>query len=146
MPNIVFYRQARVDGGVRTGIEVDGAGIESYEDGSAEHDPALIWYVDLRIQGDDLPEDPEDARQWLLDRKALVARVYRRLAQRLEVGMDPDIWPLQVKADDAPPGVQILAVCSCMSRISVRQMSKTVLEVAEHWKQYLQQLPQVQHQ
>jgi hypothetical protein len=146
MSTIVFFRQARIDGGIRTGIDANGAGLEYYDGGSDDHDPALIWYVDLRAQGDDLPDSPEEARQWLLDNASLVTATYRLLTERLEVGMDPDVWPLQAENAQAPAGVSLVAVCSCMQRVSARQMSKTVLEIAEHWKDYLDRLPQVQPQ
>ncbi len=104
MSSIVFFRQARMDGGIRTGIDVDGAGWEYYEGGSEEYDPALIWYVDLRAQGDHLPGSLEDARQWLLDQESLVNATYQQLVERLEVGMDPDVWPLKVENVQTFPG------------------------------------------
>jgi len=146
MSNIVFFRQARMDGGIRTGIDVDGTGWEYYEGGSDEHDPALVWYLDLRAQGDDLPDNLDDARQWLLDQESLVTATYRKLAERLEVGMDPDVWPLTVENVQTTSRVSLAAVCSCMRRVSARQMSRTVQEIAEHWKEYLTRLPQMQHQ
>jgi len=146
MSTIVFFRQARVDCGIHTGIDVNGTGWEYYEPGSDERDPALVWYVDLRAQGVDLPDSPEDARQWLLENEPLVIATYRQLAERLEVGIDPDMWPLQVENAQTPAGVSITAVCYCMSRISARQMRQTVQEIGEHWREYLDRLPQVQHQ
>lgn len=146
MSSIVFFRQARMDGGIRTGIDVDGAGWEYYEGGSEEYDPALIWYVDLRAQGDHLPGSLEDARQWLLDQESLVNATYQQLVERLEVGMDPDVWPLKVENVQTFPGSFLAAVCSCMRRISARQMSTTVQEIADGWKEYLRRLPQMQHQ
>ena len=146
MSTIVFFRQARIDHGIHTGIDVNGTSWEFYDTGSDEHDPALVWYVDLRAQGDDLPDRPEDARQWLLENESLVTATYQQLAERLEVGMDPDVWPLQVENVQAPAGVSLAGVCCCMRRVSARQMSKTVQEIGGHWKEYLDRLPQVQHQ
>ena len=54
MPNLTFYRQKRVDGGVRTGVELDGETVASlFEEGDPERDPALLWFVDLRCEGPD---------------------------------------------------------------------------------------------
>ena len=61
MSNIVLFRQARVNGGVHMGLEVDGAGWDYYDSGSDDHDPALLWYVDLRAEGQNLPDSPEGA-------------------------------------------------------------------------------------
>ena len=146
MANLVFFRQARVDGGVRTGIDVDGSGMEHYEIGSDEHDPALLWYVDLRVHGDQVPEDAEDARQWLLSNEEAVTATYRQLAQKLEVGMDPDVWPLEVRHTGGPAGASLVAVCSCMRRVSAREISPAVREMTEHWQDHLRRLPQAQHQ
>lgn len=146
MSTIVFFRQARIDGGIHTGIDVNGTGWEYYDTGSDEHDPALVWYVDLRAQGDDLPDSPEDVCQWLLENESLVTATYQRLAERLEVGMDPDVWPLQVENSQSPVGVSLVAVCCCMRRVSARQMSKTVQEIVGQWKEYLDRLPQAQPQ
>ena len=76
----------------------------------------------------------------------MVAATYQQLAERLEVGIDPDVWPLQVENRQSPAGVSLAAVCSCMRRVPARQMSKTVQEIGEHWKEYMDRLPQVQHQ
>ena len=68
MPNLTFYRQARIDGGIRTGIELDeDAVFEHFEEGGPELDPTLLWYVDLRCQGPGLPDEPRKAREWLID-------------------------------------------------------------------------------
>ena len=55
MSTIVFFRQARIDGGIHTGVDVNGTGWEFYDAGSDEHDPALVWYVDLRRKGTTCP-------------------------------------------------------------------------------------------
>jgi hypothetical protein len=110
MSTIVFFRQARVDRGIHTGIDVNGTGWEYYDAGSDQHDP----------------DSPEDARQWLLENELLVTATYRQLAERLEVGMDPDVWPLQVENPQPPAGVSLAAVCCCTRRVSARQMNKTV--------------------
>jgi hypothetical protein len=146
MSNIVFFRQSRVDGGVRTGIDVDGSSLEFYESGSDDHDPALLWYVDLRLSGNGLPQSPEDARQWLFDHAAIVDRAFQQLAERLEVGMDADIWPLTLKVEQPAPGVILSAVCSSMRTTSARQIGGAVRDIIGNWRNYLGALPEVQHQ
>ena len=145
MPKLNFFRQARVDGGIRTGIDIDGTtGIDRLERGTGEDDPALTWFVDLRCDGESVPTKLEEARQWLLDHKALVREAYVAFGKKLEVGMDPDVVPLQCEFPNAPPGVRMTTVCSSTGTIPARQMSETVKDIAEHWEQYLNQLPQVQ--
>jgi hypothetical protein len=68
MAQLLFYRQKRVDGGVRTGLDLDREEIaEHFEEGELERDPALLWYVDLRCDGPGVPADGEAALQWLID-------------------------------------------------------------------------------
>jgi hypothetical protein len=131
---------------MRTGLDVGGISIEHYEDGSGEDDPALVWYVDLRLDDDHGPQNPDDARRWLIDHASLVTDTYRLLADKLEVGVDPDVWPLKIENPTAIAGVRMAAVCSCTRRVPALTMRATVQGVAEHWREYLQSLFQVQHQ
>jgi len=62
MPTITFYRQARRDGGIRTGIEIDqNTVLMRFDRGRKESDPALLWCVDVRCSGARLPREPETA-------------------------------------------------------------------------------------
>ena len=143
MSKLVFFRQGRVDGGIRTGIDIDGTTFDHFESGIGEHDPALAWFVDLRLEGNSVPAQPERARQWLLDHKSLVNEAYTAVSRRLQVGMDPDVWPLQCEAPNAPPGVHITTVCSSTATTTAREIGATILDIAQHWEDYLDQVPAV---
>src|SRR3954451_9524953 len=96
MPDLTFYRQKRVDGGVRTGIDIDGVTVcEDFEEGDEERDPALRWYVDLRCSGDSLPHDADLAREWLLEHEEMIRDGFSRYASQLAAGADRDDYPLQ---------------------------------------------------
>ena len=65
MPELTFFRQKRHDEGIRMGIELDGKStlLVDFQPGlpELEYDPmgsALLWYVDIRCRGKDLPRDP----------------------------------------------------------------------------------------
>lgn len=140
MPSLTFFRQARADGGIRTGVDVDGETVlEHFVETDREPDPALKWFVDLRCDGETLPDRSEDVRAWLLDHGALVTRAFQGLAKRLEVGVDPDSWPAQWELPDPPPGVRITTACSSIGVIPGREIHKTVGEIADHWREYLEQ-------
>ena len=143
MSKLVFFRQGRVDGGIRTGIDIDGTTIDHFESGMGENDPALAWFIDLRLEGDGVPTQPEQARQWLLDHKTLVKEAYVAFGKKLQVGMDPDVWPLQCEAPNAPPDVHMTTVCSSTGTIPARNIGTTVQDIAEHWETYLDQVPAV---
>ncbi len=144
MTELVFFRQARADGGARTGLFVDGAGSSLLEGGGEFDDPSLLWYVDVRLSGSDIPADVKKARDWLLRHSELLAKAYSALSDRLEIGLDADIWPLMVKVEGGPPGVDATAVCSCTRRISGISMGETVSEIAAHWQEHLQRVFQEQ--
>ena len=127
---ITFYIQARVDGGRRIGIEVDGETVLGrFDEGGGEFDPALLWYVDVRCAGR-LPSAPDEARAWLYSQCDLLEREMRGLGQRLQVGLDAEIWPLQHKVEGAPRGVEITIVCSSLRSVASRGFGNTLSQLA----------------
>ena len=89
MKTIDFYRQARVDGGERTGVEVNGETVlEQFEPGDKEEDAALLWFVDVRCAGDSLPGEAESVREWLLEKGSIIQTRLREIANELPAGID----------------------------------------------------------
>jgi hypothetical protein len=142
MSELIFYRQKRVDGGVRTGIDLDGVSIcEDFEAGEAERDPALRWYVDLRCSGDGLPSDADAAREWLLVHEAMIRDGFSRYADQLAAGSDPDDYPLQWSGfQPVPPSVQMSIACSAIRRVDARELNRVLLDIAEHWCERIERL------
>src|SRR4051794_4076762 len=116
MAGLTFFRQARIDGGVRTGVMIgEFTVLHRFEEGSADHDPALIWSVDLRCNGSGLPVDAEGARRWLLEHEGIIRRGFVRFADELQAGVDVDPYPLQWEGfEGTPEGVQMRIVCSAI--------------------------------
>lgn len=135
MAELTFYRQKRFDGGVRTGIDLDGAAIfEDFEPGAADRDPSLRWYVDLRCAGDGLPDDAESAREWLLDQEQTIRAGFRSFAAQLAAGADLDDYPLQWSGfSPLPPDVHMSIACSAIRRVDARELNQVLLDVADHW-------------
>jgi hypothetical protein len=143
MPTITFFRQARRDGGVRTGIDIDGRTVLSrFQQGRREDDPALLWYVDVRCDGASLPTHVEDARQWLIRHESQIVQVLDALAEKAPDGLDPSEWPLQ--RSKRLNGATITVACSAVRRIEAREMAAVLRDVAEHWHDRLASL-KVQH-
>ncbi|HZW34920.1 MAG TPA: hypothetical protein VFF52_29625 [Isosphaeraceae bacterium] len=140
MAKLIFYRQKRYDGGVRTGLELDGDPIgERFEGGEGERDPALIWYVDLRCEGPGIPDDPDLAEQWLFDHAPIIRDGFLRLAERLRAGTDKDIYSLKWSDfPDAPEGVSMTIACSAVRRVDGREISAVLKDIASHWEDILQ--------
>jgi len=142
MPDLTFYHQKRVDGGLRTGIDLDGDTIcEDFEPGEAERDPALRWYVDLRCSGEGLPAEADSARDWLLEHEAMIQDGFRRYADQLAAGADPDDYPLQWSGfQPLPPGVQMSIACAVIRRVDARELNRLLLDIAEHWSERIDRL------
>jgi hypothetical protein len=65
MAKITFYRQKRRDGGLHTGITINGWNAMEMDEGIDwdDADPVLLWYVDVQCEGKMLPDRPETARR-----------------------------------------------------------------------------------
>jgi hypothetical protein len=142
MAKLIFYRQKRYDGAIRTGVELDGETIaERFEGSGADRDPALLWYIDLRCDGDGIPDDPDAATQWLLDQSAIIHDGFARNAERLRAGADVDVYSLiWSEFENVPAGVQITIACSAVRRIDAREMAANLASVGEHWEAIVRSL------
>ena len=81
MSDLLFYQQARRDGGVRIGIEVDGDLIlHRFIEGKLPNDPGLLWFIDVSLSGPQVPADAEAARDWLLEQKQPVVQALSEFA------------------------------------------------------------------
>lgn len=115
MPAITLYRQARFDGGVRTGIDIDGNSVlMDYSEGDSDDNPALLWYIDLRCEGETLPADPEEARKWLRRAAPAFKSALIAAADELRVGFDPEFHPfrrgIQLPQADAHAEIVVSAI------------------------------------
>jgi len=141
MAKITFYRQARQDGGIRTGVDVDDAtALERFEAGSTYDDPALLWYVDVRCQGKSLPNQAEGARKWLISNGALIRQSLKALADEVSTGMDSDVWPLRRPVLHAPRGARIELACSATRRVDGREIAAVLRDIAVRWDRRLKNL------
>jgi hypothetical protein len=142
MASIIYFKQAREDGGVRTGVELDELTyFETFENEAAEPDPTLQWWMDIRCKIDAPIHAPEEARRWLLDHAEFIKSGSKQLAEKLSAGVDRDYWPLQWEIPNPPPGVRARIVCSVSRRITGREISKVLLQVADRWEQEIRTLP-----
>jgi hypothetical protein len=131
-----------MDGGVRTGIELDGDTVYGlFEEGEDECNPALLWYVDLRCQGSKLPETARGARKWLIDHAKMISNGFSKCAVDIRAGIDPDIYPLfWDKFSDIPESIQLTIAISAIRRVNAIEMSKVVAEIDSRWIEIVRSL------
>src|ERR1043166_6269077 len=106
MNKLLFYRQQRVDGGIRTGVEWNGETLLQRFDQGQDADPALRWYVDLLFRGKALPTDHEEAQSWLGEQADWVRDCLEELCGEIEVGFDADVLPLKRAYSDTRRGIK----------------------------------------
>ena len=142
MPKISFYRQKRRDGGLHTGVVVNGYTALEQEEGVAweDQDPILLWWVDLRCEGKKLPAGSEEARQWLLEQTPRIRSGFEKLGDELRVGLDYNTWPLLWPVPKAPRGVRMIIACSALYRSDALGMAGVMADIAAHWREWLEKL------
>ena len=141
MTMLSCFKQVRVDGGTRLGIDVDGETVLGrFDPGPAESDPILAWYVDIRCEGEHLPDDAESAQRWFLDNSELIRAALSALADEIRAGVDVDCWPLQWEATPIPPDVRVTIVCSAIRRVQAQQMAEQLRIIAGEWGNRIEDL------
>ena len=142
MAKLTFYRQKRLDGAIRTGVELDGDPIaDRYEGGEGERNPILLWFVDLRCDGPGIPDDPDDAFQWLFDQAPVIRDGFARYAEVLGVGADMDLYALTWSDfSGVPEGVSMTIACSGTRRVDARELARIVAEIGDRWEEILRTL------
>jgi hypothetical protein len=143
MPTITFFRQARRDGGIRTGIDIDDQTVLSRFDGPEDDDPTLLWYVDVRCSGPRLPRDAEAARQWLERNAKPIVAALEALADRVPTGLDPSESPLKLSRR-LSNGVSVTVACSAVRRAEARSLPTILRDVAINWRERLRSLGMTQ--
>jgi hypothetical protein len=147
MHELTFFRQARYDGGVRMGIELDGevALLIDFHEGPPEEQDnplgsALLWYVDIRCRGEALPTEPESVRQWFLTHSSVFRAGLTEFAEQIMAGTDDD-FPLRwTSFPGHPADVEIELVCSSIRRIRGREFADVILDLADRFEDYLRTL------
>jgi hypothetical protein len=140
---ICFYRQKRRDGGLHTGVLIEGGTALELDEGIdwKDQDPVLVWWVDVRCEGKKLPLRPEPARQWLLDHTEVIQKAFETLAQVLEVGLDQNTWPLLWPVPIAPRGTKMVIGCCALYRSDGLLFKEILTDLAAHWREWIKKLP-----
>jgi hypothetical protein len=142
MTQLTFYQQQRVDGGLRTGIDLDGQTLaESYLSGEEETDPALKWYIDLRYRGANLPTDVDAVRNWFRSREAECVLTLQQVSEELTAGLDRDVLPYRKEfISSSTPDVKLEVATSAQNRIAALQVAEHFRNLAVNWRSNLESL------
>lgn len=145
MATIAFYKQVRDDGGIHTGVEVNGVTcFDRFELEGEEYDPVLTWYIEVRCEGETVPPTATGAILWLLDHATIIQNGLTQLAERLSVGLDHSTYPLDWEIPGAPTGVRMHLRCAATRRVTALAMAKFVNEVGAQWQELVRRLPESQ--
>jgi hypothetical protein len=140
MKTINFYRQERVDGAKRTGIEIDGETVLGrFERTNEPEDSALLWFVDIRCSGGKLPNKAEAARQWLLKKAPMIQKELGNVANELKAGIDFSA-PISREIPNVGKGITAKICCSAIRRFEALEIAKVLNEINSHWKEFLKKL------
>jgi hypothetical protein len=132
MDKLNFYHQKRGDGGLRSGIDLNEQRVlENFEPGNLPQDSALLWFIDIRCSAEKLPSEPESIRHWFLDRNDVIQPALRQLANDLCAGIDRD-WPFR-RVIPTQDGVQMVIFCSAIQRLTGREISQILTDLAKSW-------------
>jgi hypothetical protein len=140
MKSLTFYHQKRLDGGIRTGVELDGERIlECFEPGSPLEDPKLLWWIDVRCSQKTWPSEPEEVRAWLLENAQRIEGGLSVFAAELGAGIDIN-WPAK-HVVSSRTGLKIEIFCSAMRRVGGREIQAELSNLAKNWQTIIAQLP-----
>lgn len=145
MSKIVFYRQLRMDGGYRTGLEVDDeTGYGLFEEGETDDNPRLRWFVDLRCVGSRLPKSARLARAWLLKNSPMIVDGFARCSEEVRAGIDPDSYAISwTDFRDVPEGVQMTIVLTAARRADATGIADVLADIGSNWERFVRMLKPV---
>ncbi|MGZ3316278.1 MAG: hypothetical protein ACXU95_03155 [Isosphaeraceae bacterium] len=145
MSKVVFYRQLRMDGGYRTGLEVDEETVYGlFEEGQTDDDPRLRWFVDLRCVGSKLAKSARLARAWLLKNSPTILDGFARCSQEVRAGIDPDLYAISwADFKDVPEDIQMTIVFTAARRADAIGMAEVLAYIGSNWERLVRMLKPV---
>ena len=141
MPTLTYYKNVRNDGGVRTGVGLNGETVlEDFVEGRQEPDPILVWYVDLLFESSKVPKEAEAIRAWLATMGNYVKQGLDEIATKMEVGIDQQWNPFSYPLLRTPTGVKITMSGAAMNRVRIEDFAQHLREIKQEWDKSLRRL------
>lgn len=144
MSRILFYKNVRRDGAVRTGIASgEEALYHRFTKGKGDPDPALAWYVDVEITGKRVPKEGRKVKKLLLEMKPIITRALDELTERVEVGWEDQQQPFAHRIHDAVSGMDVSIKGSALRRLRSTDIAKNLLHLKNNWENEIRKMPPV---
>ena len=132
---VTFYRQARADGAIRTGLDINNENFDVLEnENSGNEDPALLWFVDMKFEGA-LPTDFSAVCHWLLKNETPIRVKMISFAAEIHSGLDINSFPAR-KAYKLE-NVKVTVSCSAVRREDALKIAGTIRAIARDWRSIL---------
>ena len=140
MATVTVYRQERVDGGVRTGVDVgDEPVLMEFRAGPGQEDPAILWFIDVRLEGQDISPVPSDVRSFVALSLESIKSAVATAADKLAVGLDASWWPFRHESQTAQGTVVV--VCNAMTRETGQNIAQHLRTFAAEFEAALPTIP-----
>ena len=129
MAEVTFYYQERVDGGHRSGLNVDGISVlHGFVPGDTDRDPALAWYMDVTL-ATVTPPTHATAMVWLNSHTAEIRVSLAEAAEALSLGIDVDSMPAEFGRNGSEGPIHLTV--SAMRRLTGRHVGEKLQQLAK---------------
>jgi hypothetical protein len=146
MATATFYYQERHDGGIRTGLGVDGAQeLHRFTPGTGDPNPGLVWYIDVSVVSEEWPDNSDAVRNWLITNEIAFSRAINAAADQLELGLDDSDAPFQFPISGLPDGYQGRLSISAIRGLCEGDLASRLQDLAAHWSSVLEELAPFAH-
>jgi hypothetical protein len=144
MAEFTFFQQQRADGGVRTGLDISGTTVwQAFRPGAdpESEDPALRWYIDIDGDGETIPSDRDELREWLLRHSPIIEAALDHLAERFAVGFDTESWPVAWQVPGSPDDGRLEIVISATRRTAAVEIGQVLRELKSSFRRLVNTIP-----
>jgi hypothetical protein len=139
MPSVTFFRNARRDGEIHSGVSLDDDLIlESWKNQAEDRDPVLDWFVEFEIDSPEAPASVDHIRAWLPKQAAAIDEALASAARELEVGMDGGVAPFQFRTTRQGAAIEVRGAAS--RRVRSTDIARHVEELRAGWRTDLMEM------
>ena len=133
MPRVTFFRNARRDGEIHSGVSLeDDLILESWKNQAEDRDPVLDWFVEFEIDNPEAPASADDIRAWLPKQSAEIDEALALASRELDVGMDGGVAPFQFRTTRQGGAIEVRGAAS--RRVRSTDIARRVDDLRADWR------------